>query len=112
MLKKLSIAFAVVAALGLAFAAPTPVSAKDHRDQGGNNKRVHVRKDVHIQKNIQVHKDVHVRRNFVVGRKYDGHIWYGRSRHFWHGAWYDYGIGPCWINVGGLWFWNVAACPI
>ena len=21
------------------------------------------------------------------------------------------GVGPCWINVDGLWFWNVAVCP-
>jgi hypothetical protein len=49
---------------------------------------------------------------FVVGKSYNGHIWYCHSRHRWHGRWYDYGEGPCWINVDGEWFWNVVACPI
>jgi hypothetical protein len=47
-----------------------------------------------------------------VGRRYGGHIWYGYNRHRWHGRWYAYGVGPCWINVDGLWFWNELACPL
>ena len=50
-------------------------------------------------------------RGFVVGRHYGGHVWYGHNRHRWHGAWYEYGVGPCWINVDGEWFWNVLVCP-
>ena len=70
---------------------------------------VHVNKNVHVNRNVHVNKAVHG--NFVVGRTYNGHIWYGHSRHFWHGRWYDYGVGPCWINVGGEWFWNLAGMP-
>jgi hypothetical protein len=94
MLKKLSIVLSLAAALavGVAFAAPELAVAQPHK-----------------HKNV-VHKNV-VHNKFVVGRRYNGHTWYGRSSHRWHGRSYAYGVGPCWIDVGGLWFWNVAACP-
>jgi hypothetical protein len=95
MLKKLSIilSFAAALGLGLALAAPEPAFAKPPK-----------KKVVVVKKNV--HKNV-----YVVGKSYNGHVYYGRSRHRWHGRWYAYGVGPCWIKVGGLWFWNVAACP-
>jgi hypothetical protein len=93
MLKKISIALSVVAALGLglALATPQPVFA-----QYPHKKKVVVVKKTNV---------------YVVGRRYNGHVWYGRTRHRWHGRWYAYGVGPCWVRVGDLWFWNVAACP-
>ena len=79
-------------------------------------KNVHVNKNIKVNKGVHVNKTVHVNKigggKFVVGKSYNGHIWYGHSRHRWHGRWYDYGEGPCWINVDGEWFWNVVACPI
>jgi len=98
MLKKISIALSVVGALGLAVA----VSADAQPVK---------KKTVTVHRNVTVHRTVTTRNRYVVGRRYNGHVWYGRNRHFWHGRWYGYGVGPCWINVGGLWFWNVAACP-
>jgi hypothetical protein len=69
-----------------------------------------VSRNVHVNRNVRVNRAVHGR--YVVGRAYNGHVWYGRSRHFWHGRWYAYGVGPCWIYIDGLWFWNPAACPL
>jgi hypothetical protein len=114
MLRKLSVVLSAVAALGLAFAVSAPADAKEV-------KNVHVNRSVHVNRTVNVHRNVTVRRNvivdrnvnrrFVVGKRYHGHVWYGHNRHRWHGRWYDYGVGPCWINVDGLWFWNVVACP-
>jgi hypothetical protein len=100
MLKKLSIVLSLAAVLGLGVVFATPDAAVAQQHQHKNKNVVH--------KNV-VHKNV-VHNKFVVGKKYNGHVWYGKSRHRWHGRWYDYGVGPCWINVDGLWFWNVAAC--
>jgi hypothetical protein len=121
MLRKLSIILSVFAALGLAAASPAAAANAHKTVHVKNNvhvkKNVHVNKNVHVKKNVHVNKNVHVKKNvrvhtnYVVGRRYNGHIWYGKNRHRWHGRWYAYGVGPCWINVGGLWFWNVAACP-
>ena len=108
MLKKLSIVLSIVAVfgLGLALTAPQSVLAKDHKQQG-HKQQVHKS----MQKNV-VHKNVHVKKTYVVGKKYNGHhVWYGHHRHHWHGKWYAYGVGPCWIDIDGLWFWNELACP-
>ena len=113
MLKRISIVFSVVAAVGLAFAiaAPSISFAKDPKPQNKPQNKV-VQKNVVVkQKNIVVKQNSPVKVKYVVGKKYNGHIWYGYSRHRWHGTWYAYGVGPCWINVDGLWFWNVVACP-
>jgi hypothetical protein len=99
MLKKLSIALSLAAALGLGLAVSVPQPAHAYM------KKV-VKKHVIVVKKGPPHRNI-----YVVGRTYNGHIWYGRNRHRWHGRWYAYGAGPCWIKVGGLWFWNVAACP-
>ena len=109
MLRKASIVLSVFAALGLA--AVLPANAEQVHKNVHVNKSVHVNKTVHVNKNVHVNTNVHVHGNYVVGRRYNGHVWYGQSRHRWHGTWYEYGVGPCWINVDGLWFWNVAACP-
>lgn len=30
----------------------------------------------------------------------------GFGRHFWHGSWYDYGVGPCWaLGPDGRYWW-------
>jgi hypothetical protein len=29
----------------------------------------------------------------------------GGGRHFWHGRWWGYGVGPCWRLVGPIWVW-------
>ena len=36
------------------------------------------------------------------GRRFGGHRFghgrfVGHHRHFWHGRWWDYGVGPCWV---------------
>ncbi|HEY8000080.1 MAG TPA: hypothetical protein VIE87_14765 [Pseudolabrys sp.] len=123
MLRKLSIVLSAVAALGFALATSAPASAQQvHKNAHVNksvnvhrnvnvNRNVHVNRNVNVNRNVHVNRSVHVNRNYVVGRHYNGHIWYGRNRHFWHGAWYAYGVGPCWVNVDGEWFWNPLACP-
>ncbi len=114
MLRKLSVVFSVVAALVLAVAVSAPANAKP-RNGPGINRNVHVNKTVHVNRNVHINRNVRVNRggnrNFVVGRRYNGHYWYGRNRHRWHGQWYSYGVGPCWINIDGLWFWNPIVCP-
>jgi hypothetical protein len=117
MLRKLSIAAAIASVLLI----PVSASAETvHRNANVNrnvhvNRNVNVNRNVHVNRNVNVNRNVHVNRavhgNYVVGRAYNGHYWYGQNRHRWHGVWYAYGVGPCWINVDGLWFWNVAACP-
>lgn len=110
MLKKISLVLSVLAVLGFAFTIASPANAEPKDKKAHVNKTVHVNKNVHVNKTVHVNKAVHG--NFVVGRTYNGHVWYGHHRHRWHGRWYDYGVGPCWINVDGEWFWNIVACPI
>jgi hypothetical protein len=127
MLKKISILLSVVATLGLAvaIAAPSASYAKDPKPQKQQKQqkapKQQVQKNVVVkQKNVVVkpqHKNVVVKKNvhvkYVVGKKYHTHhVWYGYSGHRWRGAWYPYGVGPCWIWVDGVWFWNVLACPV
>jgi hypothetical protein len=61
---------------------------------------------------VRVHDSRPANKRYLVGRAYNGHIWFGHSRHFWHGRWYAYGVGPCWIYIDGLWFWNPVVCPL
>jgi hypothetical protein len=110
MMRKLSFVLSAVAALGLAIAVTGTADAKEH------DKDVHVKKTVTVHRNVTIHRNVTTNRSvgrsrFVVGQRYNGHYWYGQNRHRWHGVWYGYGIGPCWVNVDGLWFWNEIACP-
>jgi len=120
MLKKVSLVLSVLATFGFAVAISAPADAKEQHKTV--NKTVHVNKTVNrtVNRNVRVRTNV-VRsnkvvsgshRNFVVGRSYGGHMWFGHNRHRWHGRWYGYGEGPCWINVDGEWFWNVIACPL
>jgi hypothetical protein len=122
MLRKVSISLSVIAALGLAvaLAAPSVSFAKDPKPPKQHqvkqkNVVVH-QKNVVVkpQKNVVVkHKDVVVKHKYVIGHKYHTHhVWYGYSGHRWRGVWYPYGVGPCWIWVDGVWFWNVLACPV
>ena len=48
---------------------------------------------------------------FIAGHKYGSHTYFGHHRHRWHGRWYDYGVGECWILIDGEWFWNELVCP-
>jgi hypothetical protein len=107
MLKKLSIVLSTVAVfgLGLALTMPQPSLAKDHHNKHQNKQG---QKNVYMKKNVYVKKNKNV---YVVGKKYHGHVWYGRNRHRWHDKWYDYGVGPCWIKIGDVWFWNELVCP-
>lgn len=116
MLRKISIVLSAVAALGLAVAVSAPADAKPAKNVHVN-KTVNVHRNVNVNRNVRVNRSVNVNRNagargrFTVGQRYNGHVWYGHNRHRWHGIWYGYGIGPCWINVDGEWFWNDVACP-
>jgi hypothetical protein len=67
---------------------------------------------VHVNRNVRGHENRPANKHYVVGRTYNGHIWFGRTGHRWHGRWYAYGVGPCWIFIDGLWFWNPLACPL
>lgn len=33
----------------------------------------------------------------IVGGHHPAHFVRGHHRHFWHGRWWTYGIGPCWV---------------
>ena len=116
MLRKLSFVLSAVAALGLAVAVTSSADAKPQKNVHVN-RAVHVNRTVHVNRSVNVRSNVHANRarpgrgNFVVGRRYNGNVWYGHNRHRWHGVWYAYGSGPCWVNVDGEWFWNVLACP-
>src|SRR5512147_2916433 len=94
MLRKLSFTAAIAGILLIpasAFAAPAHKNANV-------NKNVHVNKNVSVNKNVHVNKNVNVNKNknvhvksgthgkYVVGRAYNGHYWYGRNRHRWHGV--------------------------
>ena len=111
MLKGLTLGLSIIAALGLGLAVAA--NAKDERKREvQGNKGMRLDNTVHVNKSVRVNKTGHVNGKFVVGKSYNGHIWYGHNRHRWHGRWYSYGEGPCWINVDGEWFWNIVACPI
>jgi hypothetical protein len=106
MLKKVSMVLSVVAALGVGFAlvSPAPADAKPKQNQVVVKKNVVV---VKKKKNVVVVK----KPVYVIGKTYNGNVWLGRKRHRWNGVWYEYGVGPCWINVNGAYFWNLLACP-
>ncbi len=110
MLKKISLIASVLAALGLAVAIASPADAAPKKTVHVN-KTVTMHRNVTVRRNLSVHRNVGVRRNFAVGHRYGNNVWYGQRRHMWRGRWYAYGNGPCWVNVDGLWFWNVLACP-
>ena len=91
MLKRFLFALSVLSLLGLVI---EPFAMAQPRD-----KRVRVNRSVHVNRTVHVNRNVRVsgsRTRYVVGRHYHGHVWYGRNRHFWHGRWYAYGVGPCW----------------
>ncbi len=118
MIRKLSIAAAIATALLMptsAFADPAQNNSQNHKNATVNkgvqsNKNATVNKNVHRNKTVNVNKAAHGK--YVVGKAYNGHYWYGENRHRWHGRWYAYGDGPCWIKVDGLWFWNASTCAI
>jgi hypothetical protein len=124
MLKKFSLILSVTAALGIGIV--TSADAKGHGDHHGGGHHAgghhagghhagghaHVNRSVHVNRDVRVHDNRPANKRYVVGRAYDGHIWFGHNRHFWHGRWYAYGVGPCWIYIDGLWFWNPLACPL
>lgn len=123
MLKKISLVLSVTAALG--FGVVATADAKEHgggghgaghggghhsgghHGGGGHHGAAHVNQGTHVE-----HENRPANKHYVVGRTYDGHIWFGHAGHRWHGRWYAYGVGPCWIYVDGLWFWNPVACPL
>jgi hypothetical protein len=124
MLKKLSLVLSVFAALGFAVAISAPADAKEPQKNVQVNKNIQVKQNIKVNKNFQVNKNIKLKQNiqvnknlklktskFIVGKKYGNHIWLGHNRHRWHGRWYAYGVGPCWINIEDEWFWNELECP-
>ena len=89
-MKKLAIVLSLVGAVGLALAAPATAAHK---------------------KKVIVVKKPHTTTVYVIGKSYNGHLYVGKKSHRWHGKSYAYGVGKCWVKVGGVWFWNVVACP-
>jgi hypothetical protein len=131
MLKKVSLVLSVLAVLGFAVAISAPADAKPQQ-QGKtvnkttqfkqSNKNVNIKQNIKVKnfqsnksikvKNFQSNKNVNFKSGkFKVGQKVNGHMWFGHSRHRWHGRWYAYGEGECWINIEGEWFWNELVCP-
>jgi len=88
-MKKLAIVLSLVGAVALALAAPATAATK---------------------KKVIIVKKPRTTTVYVVGKSYDGHLYVGKKRHKWHDKWYAYGVGPCWVKVGGVWFWNTVAC--
>jgi hypothetical protein len=127
MLKKICLMLSVTAALGLGSVATADAKGHGGGHHGGSHHgggghhgaahvnrsaNVHVNRGVHVNRNVRVHENRPANKHYVVGRRYDGHIWFGHTGHRWHGRWYSYGVGPCWIYIDGLWFWNPIACPL
>jgi hypothetical protein len=67
------------------------ISHETHRDHGP---------DRDIRRDHDVHHDGDLRDAHRHDRDHDGRFVYrhdhDHSRHFWHGTWYEYGVGPCW----------------
>jgi len=132
MLKKLSLVLSVLAALGFAVAISAPADAKEqkqstkssgHVTRSVNRTNVRVNTRTNTRTNIRTNKTGNVRTNvrtnrisssskFIVGHRYGNRMWFGHNRHNWHGRWYDYGVGECWINIDDEWFWNELVCPL
>ena len=128
MLKKVSLVLSVLAALGFAVAISAPADAKEQkqstkssghvtRSVNRTNVRVNTRTNFRTNKIGNVRTNVRTNRissssKFIVGHKYGSHMFFGHNRHRWHGRWYGYGEGECWINIEGEWFWNELVCPL
>jgi hypothetical protein len=111
MLKKIFLILSLTAALGIGIVAPAHARGGGHHG-GHHGDGHHEAGHVHVHGNAGMHENRPANKHYVVGRRYDGHIWYGHRGHYWHGHWYGYGVGPCWIYIDGLWFWNPVACPL
>ena len=129
MLKKVSLVLSVLAALGFAVAISAPADAKEQqkgtkspshvtRSVNSTNVRVNTRTNFRTNKIGNVRTNVRTNRigssssKFLVGHRYGSHTFFGHNRHRWHGRWYAYGEGECWINIEGEWFWNELVCPL
>jgi hypothetical protein len=75
------------------------------------NKGVHVNRAVRTNKSVRINKGIHTNNNvmsnqrIIIGHRYHGGVWYGHKRRFWHGQWWAYGIGECWLStpIGYVW---------
>jgi len=121
MLKKISLILSITAALGIGIVASANAKGHGGGNGGGHHGGGHHgagryghahHGGAHVNRNVRVHENRPANRHYVVGRTYNGHIWFGHRGHRWHGRWYAYGVGPCWIYIDGLWFWNPLACPL
>jgi hypothetical protein len=126
MLKKLSLVLSVLATLGFAVAISAPADAKEQKQSSKSSSHVTTRSvnRTNVRVNIRTNKVGNVRTNvrtnrissssskFIVGHRYGNRMWFGHNRHNWHGRWYDYGVGECWINIDDEWFWNELVCPL
>jgi len=90
MLRKITLSCAVAGAL--LFPIPTAF-ADDHNNNHNhdNNNQKHNDHDDHDHHHGDHHDHGH-----------DGH----GHRHYYHGRWWDYGVGPCWTRtpIGWVWF--------
>jgi Ni/Co efflux regulator RcnB len=120
MLRKISLVLSVLAALGFAVSISTPADAAAGTGKNVKSMKVNSNKGTKSTKTMKTNKTV-IKTNktmkvmktnkFVVGKTYNGHVYYGHKRHRWHNKWYGYGEGECWIRVDGEWFWNILVCP-
>ena len=99
----LASAVAIFALAGGSFAMTGNAFAKGGRAGGGPGGSFHaltVSHDSHRDGGHEVRHDRDFRDVHRHEHDHDGRFVYrhdhDHSRHFWHGTWYEYGVGPCW----------------
>jgi hypothetical protein len=107
MTTKFILAFTVAAfaLAGGSLAVTGNALAKDGGNGGGSSHTMKVSNDTHRDRehreahNDRDHRDVHDDRDhrdhdrtYAHRREHE----HDHSRHFWHGTWWDYGVGSCW----------------
>jgi hypothetical protein len=108
MTTKFILAFAVAAfaLTGGSLAVTDTAFAKDGKSSSGNPHTMNVSSNVHrdrdhgdVHRDLD-HRDVHQHErdhehdhDRIYVHKHDR----DHSRHFWHGTWWNYGNGPCWL---------------
>jgi hypothetical protein len=92
-------AVAAFALTGGSLAVTGDAFAKDGKNSSSTPHAMKVGGDTHRDRD---HSDTHRDRDHSDAHQHDHDYKYvhqhehDHSRHFWHGTWWDYGIGPCW----------------
>jgi hypothetical protein len=78
-----------VAAFALAGGATGDAFAKGGKGSVGSSHTMHVSSGAHHDRD---HSEGHRYRDHRYAHRHE----HDHSRHFWHGTWWDYGVGSCW----------------